>query len=102
MYTSVSFHKILPQHVGDYITNMKVCAEASNKEPGCIRYEVMQCQDDPTLMCLLQVFAGADAYQAHQDAPHHQVWVGLSRDWRDGPATNRHEMTHVTPLREKR
>src|SRR5690242_10838602 len=56
MYVSVSFHKILPQHIDDYITNMNVCAEASNKEPGCIRYEVMQDVSDPGMMCLFQVF----------------------------------------------
>ena len=68
MYTSISFHKILPEHLDDYIANMRVCAEASNREAGCIRYEVMRDNADPTMMCLVQVFADADAYQFHQDA----------------------------------
>lgn len=97
MYTSVSFHKILPQHIDDYITNMRICAEKSNQEPGCIRYEVMQDNADPSMMCLFQVFRDADAYQAHQDAAHHRVWVDLSKDWRDQSVRIRHEMTYVTP-----
>jgi autoinducer 2-degrading protein len=99
VYTVVSFHKILPQHVDDYIQNMRVCAEASNTEPGCIRYEVMQDVDDPTLMCLFQVFRDHEAYQFHQDAEHHRKWIELSGGWRDGPARERHELTYITPIR---
>lgn len=98
MYVSVSFHKILPQHIDDYITNMNICAEASNREPGCIRYEVMQDVSDPGMMCLFQVFKDADAYQAHQDAEHHVHWVAISRDWRDRNFADRHEMQYITPL----
>src|SRR5581483_180182 len=97
MYTSVSFHRTLPQHIDDYITNMRICAEATNKEPGCIRYEVMQDKDDPGMMLLFQVFKDADAYQAHQDAPHHTHWVQVSRDWRDRSVNQRHLMDYVTP-----
>jgi len=34
MYTIVGFHKILPQHLDDYIENMRICAEKSNQESG--------------------------------------------------------------------
>ncbi len=98
MYTSVSFHKILPQHLDDYITNMRVCAEKTNKEPGCIRYEVMQDESDPTLMLLFQIFRDAGAYQAHQDAQHHRDWSAMSRDWRDTSVAERHLMDFITPL----
>ena len=101
MYTSVSFHKILPEHIDDYIVNMRVCAEKTNQEPGCIRYEVMQDVNDPSMMCLLQVFRDSDAYQAHQDAEHHRTWIELSGGWRDRSITQRHEMQHITPLTTK-
>ena len=73
MYTIVSFHKILPQFLEDYIANMRICAAKSNQEPGCIRYEVMQDVDEPTLMCLTQVFRDEEAYQEHQVAEHHRA-----------------------------
>jgi quinol monooxygenase YgiN len=96
MYTSISFHRILPQYIDDYITNMRVCADATHKEPGCIRYEVMQDVADPGMMCLVQVFKDPDAYQAHQDAEHHVHWIKLSGGWRDRSVTQRHEMTFIT------
>ena len=67
MFTSVGFHKILPQHVDDYIENMKICAEKSNQEPGCIRYEVLQDADDPSIFSLYEVFEDEAAFNA---------WVG--------------------------
>lgn len=97
MYTIALFTKVLPQHVEDYITNMRVCAEATNKEPGCIRYEVMQDVDDPTLMLLFQAFADEAAYQAHQDADHHRVWIEKSGDWRDPDGRRRNQLRYITP-----
>ena len=97
MYTVVSFHKILPEHLDDYIENMKVCAEKSNQELGCVRYEVMQDVSDPTIMCLFQVFKSESAYQAHQEAEHHRVWMELSGGWRDLSVRQRHELRYITP-----
>ena len=97
MYTVILFNKILAEHVDDYIVNMRVCAEKTNQEPGCIRYEVMQDVDDPTIMCLFQVFRDEAAYQAHQDSEHHRVWIEMSGSWRDPSARNRHEMRYITP-----
>jgi len=97
MYTVILFTKVLPQHVDDYIQNMRVCATATDKEPGCVRYEVMQDLEDPTVMCLFQVFADEAAYQSHQDAEHHRVWIELSGPWRDPNARRRNEMRYITP-----
>ena len=101
MYTVVGFTKILPAHVDEYIENMRICAEKTNQEPGCIRYEVMQDVDDPAMMCLFQVFTDKAAYQAHQESEHHRVWIELSGAWRDQNARSRHEMRYITPAPAK-
>jgi quinol monooxygenase YgiN len=98
MYTLILFNKVLPEHVDAFIEGMRVCAEATNKEAGCIRYEAMQDVDDPTVICLFQVFEDEAAYQFHQDAEHHRVWIALSGGWRDNSARVRHELRYVTPL----
>jgi len=97
MYTVINFTKVLPQHVDDYIENMRVCAAKTNQEPGCIRYEVMQDIADPTLMCLFQVFEDEAAYQAHQDTEHHRIWIEASGPWRDPSVRVRHELRYITP-----
>jgi len=98
MYTLILFNKVLPEHVDAFIEGMRVCAEATNQEAGCIRYEAMQDVDDPTVICLFQVFKDEAAYQFHQDAEHHRVWIALSGGWRDPSARVRHELRYVTPL----
>ena len=98
MFSSVLIYKIFPQFIDDYITNMRICAEASNKEEGCIRYEVMQDKSDPTIMCLLQVFKDDAAYKFHQDAAHHVHWSEISRPWRDLSYQTSNEMTYITPM----
>jgi autoinducer 2-degrading protein len=102
VYTVISFTKVFPDHIDDYIENMRICAEKTNQEPGCIRYEVMQDVDDPTLMFLYQVFEDDAAYQSHQDAEHHRVWIEKSQPWRDQGAPGRHELRYITPLSANR
>ena len=97
MYTVILFTKVLPEHVNDYIENMRICATATNEEPGCIRYEVMQDLDDPTMMCLFQAFVDEDAYQAHQDAVHHRVWIEKSGPWRVPSGRPRSQLQYITP-----
>lgn len=97
MHTVVLFNKVLPQHVDEFVEGMRVCAEQTNQEAGCIRYEALQDIDDPTWICLFQVFTDEAAYQFHQDTEHHQVWAMMSGPWRDTSARIRHEMRYITP-----
>jgi (4S)-4-hydroxy-5-phosphonooxypentane-2,3-dione isomerase len=101
MYTVISLHKILPEHITDYIENMRICAEKTNREPGCIRYEVMQDVDDPTMMCLFQAFKDESAYGAHQESEHHRVWMELSGGWRDTSVRVRHQVEFITPIQTR-
>ncbi len=101
MYTVLGFSKILAEHIDEYIENMRICAEKTNQEAGCIRYEVMQDVDDPAMMCLFQVFTDEVAYQAHQESEHHRVWIALSGGWRDPSARTRNEMRYITPAPAK-
>ena len=97
MYTVVSFHSILPEHLSEYIENMTICAAKSAREPGCIRYEVMQDVDEKTTFCLMQVFRDKPAYEAHQVAEHHTHWMQISAGWRDTSKHERHQLSYITP-----
>jgi quinol monooxygenase YgiN len=97
MYVVLGLHKILPECLDDYLTNVRRHAANSSGEPGCVRFEVLQDQDDPTTICLLEVFVDESALEAHHGAPHYGWWMDASRDWRDGPIRERHVMDFVTP-----
>ena len=96
MYVIVGFHKILPEHVDEYIENVRRHAANSEREPGCPRYEVLQGRDDPTVMCLFEVFQDEEAFIAHRDSAHHDSWMELSRDWREVSPMHRYVMDFVT------
>ena len=44
--------------------------ESVNKDPGCLRFDVSQQQDDPTRWLLYEVYEAPEAHAAHRQSPH--------------------------------
>ncbi len=40
------------------------------RDPGCVRFDVSQQQDDPTRWVLYEVYDSPDAHAAHRRSPH--------------------------------
>ena len=97
MYVIMGLHKILPERLEEYLANIAVHARNSSAEPGCVRYEVLQDDDDPTTVCLFEVFEDEAALAAHRKTEQYKWWMDLSREWRDQNALRRHAMRYVTP-----
>jgi len=51
-----------------------VNANASLQEPGVVRFDVVQRQDDPTRFVLIEVYRDAAAAAAHKETAHYPVW----------------------------
>lgn len=49
-------------------------ARASIREPGIVRFDVVQQQDDPTRWVLVEIYRDADAPAAHKATPHYATW----------------------------
>ena len=49
-------------------------ASLSLLEPGVLRFDVVQQQDDPTRFVLVEVYQDADAAAAHKESAHYPVW----------------------------
>ena len=49
-------------------------ARASLQEPGIVRFDVVQQQDDPTRFVLVEVYLNANAAAAHKETKHYPVW----------------------------
>lgn len=65
---------LLPEH-----------AELSRAEPGNLRFDVVQSQDDPLAWTLVELYADADAFQAHRTRLRDSRWgqhsAGIKRDF---------------------
>jgi quinol monooxygenase YgiN len=49
-------------------------ARASIQEPGIVRFDVMQQQDDPTRFVLVEAYRTADAPAKHKATAHYAKW----------------------------
>jgi (4S)-4-hydroxy-5-phosphonooxypentane-2,3-dione isomerase len=63
-----------PGQVGDFLAATQVNAQASLGEPGVLRFDVIQDQDDPAHVVLVEVYRDAEASAAHKLTPHYAVW----------------------------
>lgn len=49
-------------------------ARHSVQEPGIARFDVVQQQDDPTRLVLVEVYRTADDPAKHKETAHYQTW----------------------------
>jgi autoinducer 2-degrading protein len=49
-------------------------ARNSVREPGIVRFDVVQQQDDPTRFVLVEIYRDADAPAAHKATAHYATW----------------------------
>ncbi len=67
-----------PQHVDEVIEAYKEHGRvAAETEPGLVRFDVHQAQDDPTRIMLYEAYASADAHAAHVAGESHKRARGL-------------------------
>jgi len=48
--------------------------EASVKEPGNMRFDVLQCRDDPLRFLLYEAYESEEAARAHKETGHYKTW----------------------------
>lgn len=49
-------------------------ANASRKEPGIARFDLLQVSDDPTRFVLVEAYRTSDAPAAHRETAHYKAW----------------------------
>lgn len=49
-------------------------ARESVKEPGIVRFDFSQQQDDPTRFVLVEVYRAPEAQLAHRETKHYLIW----------------------------
>lgn len=97
MYVILGTIAVREEHLGQFLTHVREHAEASAREPGCVRYEVLQDTTDPLTVCLLEVFRSEADLEIHRQQPHYQRWMAMSRYWRDHTRYARRVLRNVYP-----
>ncbi len=77
--------KIKEGHKEAFMASMMDDARGSNNdEPGCLRFDVLQDNEDPNKIHLYEVYKDEAALEAHRQAPHYTKWRETVSDWFDG------------------
>src|SRR5579862_8134973 len=84
----VSVH-VKPDAVEAFRAATLANAQASLREPGIARFDVLQDREDPTRFVLLEVYRTADAPAAHKATAHYAAWRDAVADLMAAPRTSR-------------
>ena len=71
--TLVHVH-VKPEDVAAFVDATRRNHEASVKEPGNRRFDVLQSADDPTRFILYEAYASAADAAAHKETAHYLAW----------------------------
>ncbi|HSU05504.1 MAG TPA: putative quinol monooxygenase [Acetobacteraceae bacterium] len=78
--------RVKPEGRDRFLKAIETDAEGSERdEPGCLRFNVLQDQQDQNVYYFFEVYRDEAALKAHQATPHYDVWRGAA-DTLDGPA----------------
>jgi autoinducer 2-degrading protein len=78
--TLVHVH-VKPEHVDDFIEASRLNHEASVKEPGNRRFDVLQSDTDPTRFVLYEAYTDAAEAAKHKQTEHYLMWRETVADW---------------------
>lgn len=66
--------RVRPGRVEDFLAATLDNARASLTEPGVVRFDVIQDQDDPSHVVLVEIYRDTGASGAHKQTPHYAAW----------------------------
>ncbi len=86
MYVLTVTIRIKPEHREAFIDSMLGDAMGSvADEPGCLRFDVIQDEDDPNKLYLHEVYKDRKAFENHLQMPHFIKWRDTVKDWFAAP-----------------
>jgi autoinducer 2-degrading protein len=85
VYVVTVMIQVKPEAVGSFVEAMVANARGSRQEPGCLRFDVLRSEDDPTHFFLYEVYRSPEAFGAHQQTAHYLRWRDAVKDWMAQP-----------------
>ncbi|GAB4563688.1 MAG: (4S)-4-hydroxy-5-phosphonooxypentane-2,3-dione isomerase [Anaerolineae bacterium] len=76
---------VKPEHVDDFIEATRDNHLNTRQEPGNVRFDVLQAEDDPTRFFLYEVYRSSEDFTRHQQTPHYLRWRETVADWMAQP-----------------
>ena len=67
--------KAMPGKASELITLLRIVASHSRSEPGNLRWDLWQDQQDETIFVVDELYKDVESVQAHRATPHFQDYV---------------------------
>ncbi|MGD0018584.1 MAG: antibiotic biosynthesis monooxygenase [Candidatus Limnocylindrales bacterium] len=81
MYVTLVHVHVKPEHVADFIESIRANHEGSVREPGNLRFDILQSVDDPTRFIAYEAYRDEASATAHKETPHYLAWRDQAADW---------------------
>ncbi len=82
--TCVTVH-VKPECVADFIKATVENHRCSVKEPGNMRFDILQSEEDPARFLLYEAYETDRAAAAHKDTAHYKQWRETVAGWMASP-----------------
>jgi autoinducer 2-degrading protein len=76
---------VKPENIAPFIEATLDNARNTRREPGTLRFDVLQSADDPARFMLYEVYRQKEDFAAHQQTAHYQKWKQTVADWMAQP-----------------
>lgn len=81
MFVTLVHVHVKPEHVDPFVDATRANHEASIREPGNVRFDVLRLVEDPTRFILYEWFADEAAARAHKETAHYAAWRDVVANW---------------------
>ncbi len=85
MHVTLVHVQVMPEHVEAFIEVTRANHEASIREPGNLRFDVLRSVEDPTRFILYEAYVDEAAAAAHKQTAHYDAWRRTVTDWMAEP-----------------
>jgi (4S)-4-hydroxy-5-phosphonooxypentane-2,3-dione isomerase len=88
MYVTVVYIHVKPEHVADFVQSVEENHRSSVKEPGNVRFDILQSVDDPTRFVTYMAYRDESSARAHRETAHYFAFRDKVADWMVEPRQN--------------
>jgi len=81
MHVTIVTLRIAEEHVERFLEAARRNHDASVREPGNRRFDVLRADDDPGCFVLYEAYSSAEAAAAHRRTAHFRAWRDTVTPW---------------------
>jgi autoinducer 2-degrading protein len=74
MFVTIVHCHVKPEHADAFAAACRANCEASSREPGNVRFDLLRQVEDPNRFVLYEWYEDGAAAKAHKDTPHYAAW----------------------------